>query len=132
MRKTAVLILLLAGIVLSCGCTHQASPADITPLPPAQEAVQGPTEHVGLKASSYNPEHLYIRAGTMVVWTNEEDRISRRVVHLPSSPGDSVAFESGSLAPGESFSFTFTTPGRYVYADPQHGGARSPFVEVAP
>jgi len=132
MRAIAVLVLLLAGAAFACGCTAPASPEETTPdLPSAiPQTPDGPVQSVSLKASSYNPEHLYVSTGTTVVWVNEEDRIPRRVIHMPAGANEKILFQSGSLAPGESYRYTFEKPGRYVYADPQHGGARSPFVEV--
>ena len=125
---TAVLILILAGLVFTCGCTSPASPQGTTPALTA--GPEGPVREVSLKASSYNPENLYITTGTTVIWVNEEERMSRRVVHMPTEATGRILFESGPLAPGEEYRYTFTQPGRYVYADPQHGGGRSPFVEV--
>lgn len=132
MRAIAVLVLLLAGAAFACGCTAPASSEETMPgvsiaIP---QTPDNPVQSVSLKASSYNPEQLYISTGTTVVWVNEEDRISRRVVHMPAGANEKILFQSGSLAPGESYQYTFEKPGRYVYADPQHGGGRSPFVEV--
>jgi len=90
----------------------------------------GEVRLVSLKASSYNPEQLYISKGTTVTWVNEEDQFTRRVVHMPKDVTGKILFQSGPLSPGESYSYTFNEPGRYVYADPQHGAGRSPFVDV--
>ena len=62
-----------------------------------------------------NPDPLVIRAGTTVRWTNEEP-----IVHSVTSgnPGDANAgsqFDSGDLAPGDTFEFTFDAPGQFVY-----------------
>ena len=132
MRAIAVLVLLLAGAAFACGCTAQVSSDETLPgaVPVVTQTPDGAVQLVSLKASSYNPEQLYIRAGTTVVFVNEEDRISRRVIHMPAGANEKILFQSESLAPGESYRYTFNKPGRYVYADPQHGGGRSPFVEV--
>jgi plastocyanin len=132
MRKIAVLVIVLIGIAFTCGCTTQISPQQTTPETTLVTTMvsDGPVRLVSLKASSYNPEQLYIRKGTTVTWVNEEDRFSRRVIHMPTEVTGKIMFQSGSLSPGESYSYTFNEPGRYVYADPQHGGGRSPFVEV--
>ena len=52
-----------------------------------------------------------------------------RVVHLPG-PGQDELFHSDRLDPGQSFSYTFTKPGRYGYADPQYAGGRTSSVIV--
>lgn len=132
MRIIAVLVIVLIGVALTSGCTARTSTQQTTPgaAQVTTMAPDGPVRLVGLKASSYNPEQLYIKTGTTVTWVNEEDRISRRVVHMPTEATGKIEFQSGLLSPGERFSYTFSKPGRYVYADPQHGGGRSPFVEV--
>jgi plastocyanin len=135
MREIAVLIMVLAGIVLACGCTAQA-PAGTTvvntpsPAPVATiQAASGSTAQVIIRASSFDPNILNIRAGTTVTWKNE-DTIAHRVVHLPAVNSPEL-FHSASLSPGESFSYTFQEAGRYSYGDPQHGGGRSPLVIVS-
>jgi len=132
MRAIAALVILLLGLAFTCGCTVQTSSQETTPVA-TQVITQdpaGPVQLVGLKASSYNPEQLYIKKGTTVTWVNEEDRISRRIVHMPKEVTGKILFQSGLLSPGESYSYTFNEPGRYWYADPQHGGGRSPYVDV--
>jgi plastocyanin len=131
MREIIVLVIVLVSLAFACGCTAQSSTQQTTQQA-AQVTTQVPdglTKQVRLEASSYNPENLYIKTGTTVTWIND-DKMSRRVVHLPTEVTDKELFNSGPLSPGETFSYTFNTPGRYVYADPQHGGGRSPFVEV--
>ena len=136
MRIIPALCILLVCIAITCGCTVSTSPGSVPPAgtaaaPSAAEPVgSGVTKIVSLKASSYNPEQLYVKAGTTVIWVNEENRLSRRVVHMPTDATGPILFQSESLSPGESYQYTFTKPGRYVYADPQHGGGRSPFIEV--
>jgi plastocyanin len=136
MRAIAVLVMVLVCIAFTCGCTGQTPAQKTTPpatpvtVPVTTPVSNGQTRFVSLEASSYNPEQLYIRTGTTVTWVNGEDRMTRRVVHMPTEVTGKILFQSEALSPGESFSYTFNTPGRYVYADPQHGGGRSPFVEV--
>jgi plastocyanin len=132
MRAVAVLIIILACIIFTCGCTVQTSPQETTSrtMPVTDKVSDSQTRVVSLKASSYNPEQLYITKGTTVTWVNEEERMTRRVVHMPAEATGTIQFQSEALSPGDSFSYTFNKPGRYVYADPQHGGGRSPFVEV--
>jgi manganese oxidase len=128
MREIAVLMILSVCVAFAGGCTAQISPW--TPASPEDQVRSGgPEEIVLIKATSFDPYYMYIRTGTTITWVNE-DRMSRHVVHLPTEATGRELFNSGSLAPGESFSYTFDKPGRYVYADPQYGGGRSPFVNV--
>ena len=137
MRAIAVLMLVLVFVAFSCGCTAQTTPQKTTPVATqtaqavriTSQASNGMIKEVSITATSFNPRDLYITAGTTVRWVNE-DRMPRNVVHLPTGATDKELFNSGSLSPGETFSYTFYTPGRYVYGDPQHGGGRSPFVNV--
>jgi plastocyanin len=134
MRAIAVLILVLVCVAFTCGCTTQTSSQKTTTQATqatqvTSQASHGLTAKVSIVATSFDPSKLYIKAGTTVTWVNE-DRMPRNVVHLPTGATDRELFNSGSLSPGESFSYTFYTPGRYVYGDPQHGGLRSYFVEV--
>lgn len=131
MRELAVLIIILVCVAFTGGCTTQTSSQTITPqvTQVVTQVSYGPTEEVLIKATSFDPQELYIKTGTTVNWVNN-DKMSRHVVHLPTEATAKELFNSGSLSPGDTFSYTFTKPGRYVYGDPQHGGGRSPFVNV--
>jgi len=137
MRKFSVLLLiLLVGMAIICGCTAPSSSSPLPAAPSSQPAVQstapvsnGQTKVVHIIASSFDPDIVNIQPGTTVTWVNE-DTISHRVEHLPELPSEKLLFRSDSLSPGQSFSYTFTEPGRYSYGDPQHAGGRSPLVIV--
>ncbi|MHB8052719.1 MAG: cupredoxin domain-containing protein [Methanoregula sp.] len=127
--------MVLICLAFACGCTAQTSPQktqpqaiQVTTQVTNQESA-GPTEVVHIIASSFDPAILNVKPGTTVTWINE-DTISHRVEHLPQLPGEKLLFRSESLSPGESFSYTFMEPGRYVYGDPQHAGGRASLVIV--
>jgi plastocyanin len=140
MRKLAALIIILIGIAFTCGCTaeapsqnsqpqatrvaNQVTYAVTTPVP------NGPTTIVHVTATSFDPWNLEIKTGTTVTWVNE-DQLIRHVEHLPTEATGKELFNSGPLSKGDTFSYTFNTPGRYMYGDPQHGGGRSPYVNVS-
>jgi plastocyanin len=63
---------------------------------------------VEIKDFAFNPKELDVPAGTTVTWTNLD-----QVAHTATA--GKGEFNSGNLNPGESFSFTFDTPGTYVY-----------------
>ncbi len=76
---------------------------------PAQQGapVTGVT-HMNLQNFAYQMANIQVRAGTTVTWTNQDS-----VPH-------SVTFkngmkDSGLLYQGQSFSYTFNTPGSYQY-----------------
>jgi plastocyanin len=54
------------------------------------------------------PAMLTVAVGTTVTWTN-----NGLMPHTVSAAGGT--FDSGNVQPGESFSFTFDTPGQYGY-----------------
>jgi plastocyanin len=132
MRKYSVLLLILiAGLVITCGCTAPASSSSQPAASSAQLAVQsaapvsnGLTKNIEIIQRSFNPEKTTISTGTTVIWTNE-DTINHRVVHLPQLPSEKQLFDSGPMSKGDTFSYTFQTPGEYYYGDPQIGGGRS-------
>ena len=57
---------------------------------------------------TFTPGTLTVKAGTTVTWTNNDT-----TTHRPAS--DSGLFDSGDLAPGATFSFTFNNPGTFPY-----------------
>ncbi len=64
--------------------------------------------HLTMQNSAYQPTNIQVKVGTTVTWTNQDN-----VPH-------SVTFkngmkDSGLLSQGQSFSYTFNTPGTYQY-----------------
>lgn len=62
---------------------------------------------VGIDNFTFNPKMVTVKAGDTVTWTNKDD-----IPHTVADPG---AFKSKALDTGDSFSFTFTTPGSFDY-----------------
>ena len=63
---------------------------------------------VSIQDNFFEPEQLTVAPGTTVTWVNDG-----AVPH--TSTADDGAWDSGTLQPGESFSFTFDDPGDYSY-----------------
>ena len=63
---------------------------------------------VSLAGRSFNPAVLEVTVGDTVTWINDDD-----TEHTVSAIDG--AFDSGELAQGASFSFTFDSPGEYRY-----------------
>jgi plastocyanin len=57
---------------------------------------------------TFLPETLTVAPGTTVTWTNDDD-----IPHTVMAKDK--AFRSKALDTGDKFSFTFETPGEYVY-----------------
>jgi plastocyanin len=82
-------ILLTVGIVAVSGCTSQSS-------------------SVTIQNMAFTPSTLHIPGGTTVTWINK-DNIAHEVV------SDTGLFDSGILASGDSFNYTFNQQGDYAY-----------------
>lgn len=63
---------------------------------------------VGIDNFTFNPKEVKVKAGDTVVWTNNDD-----IPHTVASPRNNI--KSKPLDTGDSFSFTFTTPGDFNY-----------------
>src|SRR5512140_121963 len=86
-----VILCLVATMVFMPGVSARAATVDIS-----------------IVDFSFNPQHDTITVGTTVRWTNEG-----AVTHTSTSDGG--VWNSGDIAPGGSFSFTFTTVGTFPY-----------------
>jgi len=64
----------------------------------------------------YAPGYVRVDPGDTVTW-RIEDGAPHDITARRRAP---AAFESGTKAPGETFAFTFTEPGRYVYVCTLH------------
>jgi plastocyanin len=135
MRAFFILVVFLFLGILVAGCTAPSSPAQ-TPASatPTSSLVRvtgstgndtatgtGETVYVRIRDNHFDPELLSIKAGTTVIWKNE-DQVTHTVTHL-SPNNEKQYFDSGALGSGQTFTYTFTTPGRYNYGDTKHGGA---------
>jgi plastocyanin len=84
--------------------TSSATP---TPVPGFTQVVLIITESNG--SFSFNPTTLTIRVGTTVIWKNMSS-----APHTVTSD-DGQTFDSGTVAPGGTFKFKFTTVGTFSY-----------------
>ena len=69
---------------------------------------QSSSNAVEIRDFSYQPDTLTVAAGTTVTWTNDGT-----VPHTVTS--NQRTFDSGDIAPGGTFSYTFDQPGSYPY-----------------
>jgi plastocyanin len=77
---------------------------------PAATAGPSPTSGVRVPIAHwrFHPKILQVRSGTTVVWVNEQHGNH-------TSISDDGLWNSGAIAPGATFSFTFTALGTYAY-----------------
>ena len=69
---------------------------------------QGKTMTVSIKNFAFNPPNTTVTPGTTVTWVNND-----QTPHTATA--NNGAFDSGTLQPGQSYSFTFNKPGTYAY-----------------
>ncbi|MDN7025157.1 hypothetical protein FGU65_09685 [Methanoculleus sp. FWC-SCC1] len=65
---------------------------------------------VAIQDGSFDPPTLEVPPGSTVVWTNE-GTMNQTVTGI----GLETNFDSGLIAPGETFDWMFTAPGTYNY-----------------
>lgn len=70
-------------------------------------------DSVVMKDIQFVPDTITVTAGSKVTWTNEDP-----VDHTVTA--DDGSFDSGNLGEGESFSYTFDSPGTYDYSCELH------------
>jgi len=75
------------------------------------------TDSVAIRGMAFQPANIEVQVGTTVTWTNHDG-----TTHTVTS--DTAAFNSGSLADGASFSFTFAQTGTFPYHCSIHPGMR--------
>jgi plastocyanin len=82
------------------------------------------TFNVSIIDFAFQPASLTVEVGDTVTWTN-----SGAANHTSTS--DSGLWSSGTLAPGQSFSFTFTSVGSFAYHCAIHPGMTGTIIVVA-
>lgn len=86
--------------------------ATSTPLPtntPAATSTPGGATivDVSIQVYAFQPQNITVQAGTIVRWTNLDND-----THTVTSPGN---FNSGNLTQGQTWQYTFNTPGTFNY-----------------
>lgn len=117
-RRTSVLAAVIAGALLLLALALSALTAPQTHAHrsilslDAGSTVVAPSSKVAVKIQMYAfaPAALTITQGTAVTWTNYDT--APHTVTVSSGP---VTFSSPELQKGQSFTYTFTTPGTYSY-----------------
>ena len=108
--------------------TVTGTPATATPTAtPTGTATSTNTAIVNIQYNAYIPSQVTIPVGTTVIWTNH-DTISHTVTSGVGAPDNK--FDSGILAPNQSYSHTFNATGSYPYYDGILGSQMSGTVTV--
>jgi plastocyanin len=108
--RVFVLRTAVVGVAVAALLGPSASPAAAQPTPAASVTrlakVEGPP--VTIDNFTFSPATLTVASGTTVTWTNQDD-----MVHTVTAADR--AFSSKGLETGDTYSYTFTTPGTYTY-----------------
>jgi len=102
--------------MLAVACGDSPSPTAPTPAPDgSSSSVTIPMGAEFLGNRAFAPDDLTVAVGTIVEWTNT-DSISH------TSTSDAAGWNSGIIAPGGRFSFSFQTAGTFHYHCAIHPG----------
>lgn len=123
-RLAVVSAILISAI--ACGSSSSPTPTTPSPTPaPAPAAAPPPTATstsvtipVGAQTlgnRAFNPDEADVTIGSTVEWTNTDS-----VSHTSTS--NVAGWDSGIVAPGGKFSFTFQTAGTFQYHCAIHPG----------
>jgi plastocyanin len=93
-------ILLVALILTACSSGNGTTTAATS------SPVSG--SDVYLVNLAFSPATLTVKVGTTITWTNNDS-----MTHTVTS--DNGVFDSGNLAPGQTFSYTFNNAGTFTY-----------------
>jgi len=116
--STLVLIGTIGVIAVKAGAFGaRGSPQSST----SQEAAIYGVTQIYMRDGAYTPSHIEVALGTAVTWTNQ-DNVPHGVIISPGVIATVDTWQSGPLYPGESFSYTFTSRGTFVYHCSEHPG----------
>ena len=92
----------------SSSATSVTTAASGTTVPTTAGGAGGATTQVALQNFQIVPATVTIKAGDSITWTNKDSTTHRLV-------GDKNEFDSGDIAAGATFAFTFKTAGAVAY-----------------
>lgn len=95
-------------ILTISGSCSKSDNNDMTSNPTTTGGGTPPANEVFIQGMSFVPNVITVAAGTTIKWTNK-DAISHTVT------SNTALFDSGSLAPGKTFTYTFAAAGTYSY-----------------
>lgn len=101
MRKRFIHIVL--GALLLAGCGSAKAPA-----------AAGEGTVIKLSDMQFHPSELTVKVGTTVTFVNEESMVHDvNQIEIKNVGKVEPGFDSGTISPGKSWTYTFTKPGTY-------------------
>lgn len=110
MRRTywiAIIWIVITGLVIAKGASAQESEKKLTV--PTEYSVRIPKS-----SDKFEPALLKIKVGDTVKWINEDDR-KHVIASIPGKGTNDKELFAPQIAPGSSWSHTFSKPGDYPY-----------------
>jgi len=102
-------LVVITGFLIANAACGQSS----TPTTPSPVTMNGMTVSIvsgakDLTSTAYNPNPITVSTGTTVTWMNNDS-----ITHTSTS--STGTWDSGTMAPGASFSHTFASAGTFTY-----------------
>jgi len=109
-RPTMWVVGLVAGAIVLAACSGSTGGSAPTTAPDVTTtSTSEDGGGISIEGFAFGPDDLSISVGETVTWTNNETGVPHTVV------SDDGVWQSDTLSPGDSFSFTFDQPGTYTY-----------------
>lgn len=109
-------------LAIGCGGSSSSPSTSPSPVPSPTSTPAGPSSSVAIPAGAaslankaYSPDNVSVAVGATVTWMNSDS-----IAHTSTS--DTNGWNSGVVAPGGQFSFTFQTAGTFPYHCAIHPG----------
>jgi plastocyanin len=119
LKRTITICLTVAALgagVAACGGSSSDAPEAAAKAPASTPAAASATTAVSVQDNTFKPADLKVAIGDTVTFTNEG-----AVAHTVTAT-DGADFDSGTLAPGKTFSFTAKKAGTVSYVCTIHPG----------
>jgi len=97
-------VLIISMVFITPGCSEEDTPTDT--------GTQDKNE-VSIESNSFSPQYKTIAVGTTLKWINNDGN-NHKVVSGPRGASDGI-FSSGTLGPGDDFSYKFDRTGTFEY-----------------
>ncbi|MGW4525385.1 cupredoxin domain-containing protein [Amycolatopsis sp. NPDC004378] len=111
--KHFLLVTAAALTLTACAASPPAAPMTSMPgmTPPSPTSAANSTANaVAIKDFAFAPAATTVKKGTTVTWTNQDQD-----AHTVTSTGSGGPLRSPTLQTGQSYQYTFGTPGTFEY-----------------
>jgi plastocyanin len=118
-----VLVLMLAGAIYFAQRSDNnisSTNSDTTTSSGTDQEISGGS--ITMTNMLFTPSQITVQKGAAVTWTNSDTVVHTVVADLGNGP------DSGDIAPGSSYSYTFTDTGSYQYHCSLHPSMRGTIV----